>query len=743
MAAMNRSRFVVAALLALVISGDDSATNSDAADSHKQMVALLDQIQARTLSENIYLGDGRLKSLRATLARVPAAIAANPPPGPAAGQLCTLLYELGQAELLFGNERKAIGHLSKAYELLPKAGKLPPERRGQVMFDLGMAYLRLAETENCCQLNNPDSCILPIQGGGVHTKLEGSSKAAEWFTQTLMATTQGSETYMKALWLLNLAHMTLGSYPDRVPRSYRIPPSAYVSQEKIPRFPNIARKVGVATFSLLGGAVAEDFDGDGNLDLMVSTWDPAGQVQLFRNDGSGSFVNRTKESGLIGIRGGINMVQADYDNDGDIDVLVLRGAWFFKGGLHPNSLLRNEGSGKFVDATFKAGLAGARLPTQTGAWADYDNDGDLDLFIGNETTVDVKAPCNLFRNNGDGTFVDVAVTAGVTNDRFTKAAVWGDFDSDRYPDLFLSNYKGDNRLYHNQRDGTFVDVAAEKAVTQPKDSFPAWFWDFDNDGNLDLFAFAYAGRVHDVCASYLDGSVNVEPARLYRGDGEGHFQDVARMANLTRPTLPMGSNFGDLDNDGFVDFYLGTGWPMLDELMPSVMYRNQNGRRFADVTTAGGFGNLQKGHAVVFADFDNDGDQDVFEQMGGAYPVDRYFDCLYLNPGFGNHWIGVQLVGVTSNRCAIGARIQVDITENGKMRSVFKHVNSGGSFGANPLRQTIGLGKAERIERIEVLWPTSATTQEFRGIEMDRYVRIVEGKDGAETLDLKQFQLGK
>ena len=127
----------------------------------------------------------------------------------------------------------------------------------------------------------------------------------------------------------------------------------------------------------------------------------------------------------------------------------------------------------------------------------------------------------------------------------------------------------------------------------------------------------------------------------------------------------MGANFGDLDNDGWLDFYLGTGYPDYEGLIPNVMYRNRGGTGFADVTTAGGFGHLQKGHGVSFADLDNDGDQDVFEQMGGAYPGDGFADVLFENPGFGNHWIAVKLVGARSNRSAIGARIRVEIVERG------------------------------------------------------------------------------
>ncbi len=157
---------------------------------------------------------------------------------------------------------------------------------------------------------------------------------------------------------------------------------------------------------------------------------------------------------------------------------------------------------------------------------------------------------------------------------------------------------------------------------------------------------------------------------------------------------------------------------------------------------AGGFAHLQKGHAVAFADLDNDGDADVFEQMGGAFYGDEYRDLLFENPGFGNHWISIKLVGQTSNRAAIGARIHLRITENGASRSIYRFINSGGSFGCNPLRQTIGIGSAKRIDALEIYWPVTDRTQVFENVSPDRFIQIVEDRDALEAVNLKTFKLG-
>jgi hypothetical protein len=703
---------------------------------HESMRAILGQIAERTAREHPYIGSSQADQLKQILNE--GAFQLSPQ------ILWVTTFQLAQADLKLGQERDAIKRFQQCRDFLPQAIEDPEkQRQAQValMLELGVAYMRLGETQNCCLRNHPDSCILPIEGKGVHTNQEGSRQAITCFTQVLENTEPEDPRHLKARWLLNLAWMTLGEHPGSVPEEHLIPPEAFKSTTPLKRFVNIAQSLKLDTFSMCGGAIIDDFDNDDHLDLIVSSWDPRDQIKWFRNRGDGTFEDHTDESGLVGFCGGLNMVQADYDNDGDTDFFILRGAWLAGWGGHPNSLMRNNGDGTFTDVTLDVGMD-RHFPTQTAAWADYDNDGDLDLFVGNESAGGIDAPCQLYRNDDDGMFRDVAAAAGVTNDRFTKAVVWGDFDADRYPDLFVSNQGGTNRLYKNNRDGTFRDVAATAGVEGPQMSFPAWFWDFDNDGNLDLYVSVYAASTADLATFHLGGQSSAERSALYRGDGKGGFVNVTDQCGLDRPDASMGANFGDLDNDGYLDFYLGTGYPSYESLMPSVMYLNERGERFVDVTTAGGFGHLQKGHAVAFADLDHDGDQDVFEQMGGAFPGDRFHDALYENPGLGNHWLTLRLVGTRSNRSAIGARICVEISENGKDRRIFRHVNSGGSFGANPLRQTIGLGAADQINKLEIYWPSSDSTQSFSRVPMDQHFLIEEGRDELEPMDLKPFKLG-
>jgi len=206
----------------------------------------------------------------------------------------------------------------------------------------------------------------------------------------------------------------------------------------------------------------------------------------------------------------------------------------------------------------------------------------------------------------------------------------------------------------------------------------------------------------------------------------------------------MGANYGDLDNDGFLDIYLGTGAPSFASLMPNVMLKNDAGRRFLDVTEPTGTGHLQKGHGIAFADLDNDGDEDIVLNVGGAVPGDRYDDALFENPGgSGNNWIGLELIGVKSNRAAIGARIRLTLGRAGGASPLrMREVSSGGSFGANSLRQHIGVGRAQVIEMMEIFWPASGTRQIFRNVPVNQFLRIREGADQYEIRTPPRIKLG-
>ena len=242
--------------------------------------------------------------------------------------------------------------------------------------------------------------------------------------------------------------------------------------------------------------------------------------------------------------------------------------------------------------------------------------------------------------------------------------------------------------------------------------------------------------------AYLRLPRNGQTLKLYRNLGDGSFQDVTRPTGLDKVLMVMGANFGDIDNDGFLDIYLGTGNPSYGSLVPSLLLRNKGGQSFVDVTAASGTGELHKGHGVAFADLDHDGDQEIVFEVGGATPGDAHALRLFENPGTGNDWIALDLVGVKSNRTAVGARITVSVDGEDGRRQVRRTVGSGGSFGAAPLQQHVGLGRNARRVDVDVWWPASNTRQRFVDVGKNRLLEITEFAAAARTVERPVLPLG-
>ncbi len=645
------------------------------------------------------------------------------------------LYErLGNLAAYNGDMGRAIAKLETAYRLLNDSLDFYPNGQQVKRFleeEIGVACLRQGELQNCQMNHNAEMCILPLSVQARHKLTAGSEKAIAYFKKHL----ESDPNNLEVRWLLNLAYMTLGKYPNEVPKAQLIPPAAFESKESIGRFPDVAASAGIEVIGSAGGAVADDFDNDGLLDVMLSGADPCEPLHYYHNNGDGRFSDWTARAGLADQLGGLNCVQTDYNNDGWLDLFVMRGGWDYP---MRNSLLKNNGDGTFTDVTAQSGLDGGVYRTHTAVWADFDNDGWIDVFVGHELE-----PSQLFRNKGDGTFEDVSRAAGVDRVAFTKGANWGDYDNDGYADLYVSNFGEENFLYHNNRNGTFTEVGKTLHVEKPLMSFPCWFFDYDNDGLLDIFVASFMPSMTEVVRGFLGLAPQAESMKLYRNTGKGGFQDVTKAVGLDRVVPTMGANFGDLDNDGYLDFYLATGAPSYAALMPNFMFRNHDGKQFVDITSSTGTGHLQKGHGVAFSDINNDGSQDVVANLGGAAPGDKYNKALFANPGQGNNWLSVKLVGVKSNRAAIGARIKAVVEEApGRLAARYLVVTSGGSFGASSLTQSIGLGKARLVKELEIYWPASNTRQLFRDVAVNQAIEIKEMEKSYAKRQRPSFAFG-
>jgi hypothetical protein len=596
-----------------------------------------------------------------------------------------------------------------------------------IIYFQGITALRLGENENCILCRGESSCIIPIAPAAIHTNPEGSKLAIKHFMEYLNRFPDDLEV----AWLLNLAHMTLGEHPGSVDSRFLISLDHFGKSEfDIGRFRDIGHIVRVNRLNQGGGGLMEDFDNDGLLDIVVTTWDATCPMALFCNNGCGAFENRAASAGLTDQLGGVYAVQSDYNNDGQMDIFIVRGAWL-PYPVRP-SLLRNNGNGTFTDVTREAKLLEA-ANSISASWADYDNDGWLDLFVCCETS-----RSRLYHNRRDGTFEEVARTAGLHEDGFRpcKGSTWIDYDNDDYPDLYLDYLTpaAGGQLFHNRRDGTFAEVTSEMGINGPVAGFSCWAWDYDNDGWLDIFATSYDRSLGDVVKGLVGEPHARQSNKLYHNrQGQG-FDDKAAEAGLDMVFAAMGSNFGDFDNDGYLDIYLGTGDPDISTLVPNRMFKNVAGRRFAEISGSSGTGHLQKGHSVACGDWDRDGNVDIFIEMGGATNGDKYHNILFQNPGHQNHWLTVKLIGEKTNRPAIGVRIKA-VIEGENQLTIHRHVSSGSSFGASPLQQTIGLALAERVARLEIHWPTSGTTQVFRDVAVDQAIEVTEFAEDYRRLE--------
>lgn len=628
-----------------------------------------------------------------------------------------------------GDSREAISRLTTLEEQVKSSAAMDETSRtaglGLLARYKALSYLRLGEQENCIDHHGSASCILPIGPEGTHHLPEGSKNAISLYS----AMVEADSLDLNARWLYSIASMTLGQ--STAP--YGFQDSLFFKNKPELKFQDIAMHKGLDIVGLSGGSVIDDFNGDGLLDVMASSWGPQDQVRLLIQQEGGEFEDVTNEAGLNGVMGGLNMMQTDYNNDGRPDILILRGAWMGALGRIPNTLLKNLGEGKFEDVTVESNLHSA-MPTQTAIWRDFDNDGFLDLFIGNETTNPASPhPCELYMNNGNGGFDLFNVESGLTIFAYVKGVASSDFDKNGYPDLFISTLFGKDQLWMNQgpAEGArvqFVESSEAAGITGNYSSFPTWAFDYNHDGWTDIYVSGLQiGERHDALKDVVLDFNGMEPgadkARLWQNNGDGTFTNVAESAGLDHVMLAMGSNFGDFNNDGWLDIYLGTGEPSLEVIVPNRAFVNREGS-FEEITFGSGLGHIQKGHGVSFADLDRDGDQDIYMVVGGAYEGDFYANALFENQYSGkNHSVILSLEGVKSNHPGIGTRITFFLADGSRR---YFEVSSGGSFGASPLDVHFGVGPFDMVSGMEVYWP-SGIVQTFKDIPANSHLFVREG----------------
>eukprot|EP00300_Choanocystis_sp_HF-7_P039430 c580_g1_i1.p1 GENE.c580_g1_i1~~c580_g1_i1.p1 ORF type:complete len:870 (+),score=31.02 c580_g1_i1:49-2610(+) len=612
---------------------------------------------------------------------------------------------------------------------------------------LSMTYFRYAEEENCREGHTHESCLFPLKGSAIHKKEYGSKKAIEMLQLQLTM----DPTQLAAKWTLNIAYMTLGTYPNAVPKQWLIDPKVLASDIPFPEFPNIAGGLNLDEMSSMGNVIMDDFIGnDGLLDIFTCAAAYNFPVHLYHNKGDGQFVEVSQSTGgLVGVGGGANCKQGDFNNDGNLDIYIIRGGWVNL--EHPNSLLMNLGNGTWKDVTYELFPVVSYYASHSAAFFDVDKDGLLDILVANE-----NSKCELWLNQGAGKkFIDIAAKAGVKDCGLVKGLDFGDYNNDGWQDIYFSRYGTKNLLMRNNGDNTFTDVTVAANVIDPTLSFPVGFYDFNQDGHEDIYVAGHLFEAGDAVLNSYTGEhyfrhdiiearwgAHQKESRLYINNGDGTFTDYAHTSKLSKVRMSMAINFGDVDQDGLPDIYHGTGQPDLRALQPNRLLRNKNGTFFQDVTTDSRTGSLQKGHGISMADLDNDGDLDIYTNIGGAFYGDYFRNALFLNPGWTDtDWIQIEVRGVKENYFGVGARVKVSLkSPNSDGRQHFyRTVGNGASYGANTLRVHTGLGKGNggNVVSVEILWPRTMSKQVFENVPVNKILRIVENKSDVEVMNYK------
>ena len=638
---------------------------------------------------------------------------------------------LAKAEMSLGGFDEAINIIeevlsSENFQNLPDTSKVMTYNTAALI------YIKAAEVKNCVIPGGSIVCQLPTDNNYKQDYTDYSYKAIEVINEWLMIDSEN----LKAKWLLNIVYMSIGEYPESINKDLLIEVPGQNLSSIHTGFIDVSIDSGIYNVDLAGGVIFDDFNNDGYPDLITSTWDPCSSMKFYLNKGINGFKDITENSNLSTQLGGLNIISTDYNNDGFLDIYVLRGGWLMEEGEMINSLLKNNGDMTFTDVTQDVNLSDFAYPTQSASWGDYDNDGDLDLFICNESykgeNENIIYPSQLFNNNNNK-FLDVSIQASISNDRYCKSSDWGDYNNDGLIDLFISNFAGENRLYKNFGNGLFKDIAREIGITDPYYSFTSWFWDYDNDGDLDIFSSGYENGIIKSIESFMGKVDSNYSLKLYENNGEGLYRDNTQSLGLLKVHSTMGANFGDVNNDGYDDLYLGTGYPAIDSFVPNAFYFNKEGLSFVDKTHIYGLGHIQKGHGVAFADYDLDGDLDIFEQMGGFYLSDGFTNILYQNSNITNNWIGIKLIGDKSGKIALGAKLNL-VCDNKNYNNI---VEPGGSFGSSSLIKVMGIQDCKNIDKLYITWPRDQSIQEINNIAVNQYILIKESELGYKKINFK------
>ena len=613
-------------------------------------------------------------------------------------------------ELMRNNQN--IDAISEIENILPS---ITPNKKieYQLLHYKALAYFRKAERMCCIENFHSKSCILPVNEQFFKENID-LKKANDIWGKLL----KEKPWDYQVKWMLNLTNHFLGKDVDRkIEKAFGV----NFNETHSIAMDNIANELGIDFGGLAGGVIIEDFDNNGLLDVFRTSWYFNQNCRLYLQVRPNEFEDSTSQFGLIGELGGLNCVQTDYNNDGFLDILILRGGWLGNIGEISNSLLKNVNGKSFINVNKENNL-NTEAPTHSAVWADFDNNGFLDLFISNEsqeTNYD-----NEFYLNYAGKLKKVNLdNIGLSFHSFTKGMSVTDMDNDGDVDIFISSFGSENFLYENKINEKgilhFENISNTAGINKGKYSFSCMFFDYNNDGFDDLFVGGFGdSSVTEAVRAYSGLTPRSGSSILYMNLGDGKFKDITNEIGLSGIVNVMGLNHGDINSDGYDDLYIGTGSPSFSNLIPNRLFLNSKGKRFEEMTIESQTGSLQKGHGITFADLDNDNDLEIFVALGGWYTGDNFKDFLF-NTKKEFSGTKIKLHGTKSNRFGLGAKIELTTKKNHK---VYKQLFNSSSFGNNPFTMFFGVEKSD-IKNINIFWPSGIISRlNSQNIESDLIV---------------------
>ncbi len=566
--------------------------------------------------------------------------------------------------------------------------------------------------------------VIPYTIASVYLLME---KYADGIPYALQAC-RDTPTDVRYQWMLRVLTIQANRNESSIPTEFRLKMPASAASSF--RLQDVTNESGVGRLALGRGAAWGDFDNDGRDDILVGA--ERAPFCLLRNLGNGRFEDVAAQMGLVDSAGvGCYASQfIDYDNDGYQDILLASNGW---GGSNRLFLFHNDGGKRFTDVTNQAGLGGPVDGFNT-SWADYDNDGRADLAVATGIVdPDDGDYLRLYHNEGDGKFREVGREAGLGVKAKWISVCWGDYDGDGYQDLLATSYDAGPFLFRNLGNGHFEDASQRAGIQTKTHAYTAEFFDYNNDGLLDLFVSTYPeGNFTDMISNKMTRSKVPAGQRqlLFRNKGDGTFTNVAEEAGLTGWYGAMSSQVADIDNDGLDEIVLGTGNPELDWSEPKPLFHNDGKGHFEDIADSAGLVHYGMLHGMAFSDYDDSGNLSLFGSFGGFYWGTRETSRLYRNLGSGSHALEIHLVGTRSNRDAIGARV----TAVAGARKIYKLVNGGNGFGSLNSRVVhVGLSRDTEVDLLRIDWP-SGVHQVFKNVPAGQRIEIVEGRDTARSL---------